>query len=46
MHIEALEKMGASFELDHGVLIGKTDGLKGVEINLPMHLLVQLKIHF
>ena len=27
--------MGASFELDHGVLIGKTDGLKGVEINLP-----------
>ena len=35
MHIEALEKMGASFELDHGVLIAKTDGLKGVEINLP-----------
>ena len=35
MHIEALEKMGSSFELDHGVLIGKTDGLKGVEINLP-----------
>ena len=35
MHIEALEKMGASFELDHGVLIGKADGLKGVEINLP-----------
>ena len=35
MHIEALEKMGASFELDHGVLIGTTDGLKGVEINLP-----------
>ena len=35
MHIEALEKMGASFELDHGVLIGKTDGLKGVEIDLP-----------
>ena len=35
MHIEALEKMGASFELDHGVLIGKTNGLRGVEINLP-----------
>ncbi len=35
MHIEALEKMGASFELDHGVLIGRTDGLTGVEINLP-----------
>jgi UDP-N-acetylglucosamine 1-carboxyvinyltransferase len=35
MHIEALEKMGANFDLDHGVLIGKTDGLKGVEINLP-----------
>ena len=34
MHLEALEKMGANFELDHGVLIGKTDGLKGVEINL------------
>ena len=33
MHIEALEKMGAHFDLDHGVLIGKTDGLKGVEIN-------------
>jgi len=27
--------MGAHFDLDHGVLIGKTDGLKGVEINLP-----------
>ena len=35
MHIEALEKMGAVFTLDHGVLIGKTDGLKGVEVNLP-----------
>jgi UDP-N-acetylglucosamine 1-carboxyvinyltransferase len=35
MHIEALEKMGANFELDHGVLVGQTDGLKGVEINLP-----------
>ena len=35
MHIEALEKMGAKFELDHGVLIGRSDGLKGVEINLP-----------
>ena len=35
MHLDALEKMGANFELDHGVLIGKTDGLKGVEINLP-----------
>ena len=27
--------MGAKFELDHGVLIGKTDGLKGIEINHP-----------
>ena len=35
MHLDALEKMGANFELDHGVLIGKTDGLIGVEINLP-----------
>ena len=33
--VDPLEKMGANFELDHGVLIGKTDGLKGVEINLP-----------
>lgn len=35
MHIEALEKMGAEFNLEHGVLIAKSDGLKGVEINLP-----------
>ena len=26
--------MGAVFSLDHGVLTGKTDGLKGVEVNL------------
>ena len=35
MHLDALEKMGAKFNLEHGVLIGETDGLKGVEINLP-----------
>lgn len=35
MHLDALEKMGANFYLEHGVLIGETDGLKGVEINLP-----------
>ena len=35
MHLDALEKMGANFHLEHGVLIGETDGLKGVEINLP-----------
>ena len=35
MHLDALEKMGAKFELDHGVLIGRTVGLKGVEVNLP-----------
>ena len=35
MHLDALEKMGATFELDHGVLIGRTEGLKGVEVNLP-----------
>jgi UDP-N-acetylglucosamine 1-carboxyvinyltransferase len=34
MHLDALEKMGAKFHLEHGVLIGETDGLKGVEINL------------
>ena len=34
MHLDALEKMGANFTLDHGVLTGRTDGLKGVEINL------------
>ena len=35
MHLDALEKMGATFSLDHGVLTGKTEGLKGVQINLP-----------
>ncbi len=35
MHLDALEKMGAQFTLDHGVLTGETEGLKGVEINLP-----------
>ncbi len=35
MHLDALEKMGAHFTLEHGVLTGKADGLKGVEINLP-----------
>ena len=35
MHLDALEKMGANFNLEHGVLIGETDGLKGVEVNLP-----------
>ena len=35
MHLDALEKMGAKFELNHGVLIGRTEGLKGVEVNLP-----------
>ena len=35
MHLDALEKMGANFHLEHGVLVGETDGLKGVEVNLP-----------
>ena len=35
MHLDALEKMGATFELEHGVLIGQADKLKGVTINLP-----------
>ena len=28
MHLDALEKMGAHFTLDHGVLTGRSDGLK------------------
>ena len=28
MHLDALEKMGAKFSLDHGVLTGKTEGLR------------------
>ena len=35
MHLDALEKMGATFELEHGVLIGQAEKLKGVTINLP-----------
>ena len=35
MHMKALEAMGASFELDHGVLIGSAPrGLRGAEIDL------------
>jgi UDP-N-acetylglucosamine 1-carboxyvinyltransferase len=35
-HLEGLERMGASFELVHGVLVGKVDGrLKGTEVELP-----------
>ncbi|MEC7820669.1 MAG: UDP-N-acetylglucosamine 1-carboxyvinyltransferase [Actinomycetota bacterium] len=35
MHLDALEKMGATFSLEHGVLIGEARELQGVEINLP-----------
>ncbi len=35
MHIDALEKMGASFKLEHGMLIGTAKQLHGVEVNLP-----------
>jgi UDP-N-acetylglucosamine 1-carboxyvinyltransferase len=36
MHLGGLEQMGASFELVHGTLVGKTDGrLKGAEVELP-----------
>jgi UDP-N-acetylglucosamine 1-carboxyvinyltransferase len=35
-HLDAFEKMGASFSLEHGVLVGTTDGrLTGTEIELP-----------
>jgi UDP-N-acetylglucosamine 1-carboxyvinyltransferase len=35
MHVEGLRKLGAEFELEHGVLIGRApDGLVGAEIGL------------
>jgi UDP-N-acetylglucosamine 1-carboxyvinyltransferase len=35
MHLDGLRRMGASFELRHGVLIGNVDGrLRGAEIDL------------
>jgi len=36
MHLESFEQMGATFELVHGVLVGKVDGrLRGTEVELP-----------
>lgn len=36
MHLEGLERMGAEFELVHGVLVGRTHGrLRGAEVELP-----------
>lgn len=36
MHLESFEQMGASFELVHGVLVGRVDGrLRGTEVELP-----------
>jgi UDP-N-acetylglucosamine 1-carboxyvinyltransferase len=36
MHLGGLEQMGATFELVHGTLVGRTDGrLKGAEVELP-----------
>ncbi len=36
MHTGGLEKLGASFELVHGELVGKVDGrLQGTEVELP-----------
>lgn len=36
MHTDGLEKMGASFELVHGELVGRIDGrLQGTEVELP-----------
>lgn len=35
-HLDAFERMGASFTLEHGVLVGSVDGrLKGTEVELP-----------
>ena len=35
-HLEAFERMGAEFELRHGVLVGSVDGrMRGTEIELP-----------
>jgi UDP-N-acetylglucosamine 1-carboxyvinyltransferase len=34
LHIRGLEKMGARFRSDHGVLVGETDGLRGAIVNL------------
>lgn len=35
-HLDAFERMGASFRLEHGVLVGTTDGrLTGTDIELP-----------
>ncbi len=35
MHLTALEKMGATFNLDAGYIEGSTDGLKGAHIAFP-----------
>lgn len=36
MHLEGLQRMGASFELVHGVLVARSDGrLEGAEVELP-----------
>lgn len=35
-HLDAFERMGASFTLEHGVLVGQVDGrLHGTEVELP-----------
>lgn len=35
-HLDAFERMGASFSLEHGVLVGTTEGrLTGTEVELP-----------
>ena len=35
-HLKGFEKMGASFELEQGYIVGRCDGLKGAEITLDM----------
>jgi len=35
MHLSALEKMGATFDLDSGYIHGRCDGLKGAHIIFP-----------
>ncbi len=36
LHIKGLEQMGAEIEVEHGYIIGKSDRLKGADINFDM----------
>lgn len=35
MHLTALEKLGATFDLDHGYIVGRCDKLRGAHITFP-----------